>query len=218
MPEVKRRKTNYFKFFFSKCNCCFCVFRQTIDVKMLVKRLQICARVFIDEPRPRFVRALDCDRILGVRACYACRPRILVQYVPEGHELSFAVTHLCCLYSLQHLEDQVFTLIAIVIVTSVHHPSIIRPSSVHHPSIIRPSSVHRPSIVCPSSVRSLSIVCPSSVRRLSVVCPSSVHHPSVVCPSSIRPSSIRPSSLIRPVVCPTTCPSSIIHFLFCSTG
>ena len=63
-------------FFFTKCNCCFCVFRQRC--KIACKMLADLCPCFHRSPRPRFVHVLHCDQILVIhtlncaRLCVVC--------------------------------------------------------------------------------------------------------------------------------------------------
>ena len=67
LPEFKKKKKLFEVFFFTKCNCCFCVFRHGCkNACRFVPMFSSIAHKIVS--RPRFVHALDCDRILVIRA------------------------------------------------------------------------------------------------------------------------------------------------------
>ena len=58
------------KYFFTKCNCCFCVFRQLMNCKSYACRFVPMSIAHKIVPRSRFVHnpSLDCAQILVVHA------------------------------------------------------------------------------------------------------------------------------------------------------
>ena len=69
---LSKLKKYIYIYFFTKCNCCFCVFRQGCkNVCRFVPMFSSIAHKIV--PRSRFVHVLDCDRILVTRALNCAR-------------------------------------------------------------------------------------------------------------------------------------------------